>query len=138
MQSALLLIALGFGFKVFADAQNSNKQGVKNLGSIVGIIIMAVSLIGTICTVYCTASGKNCPLMGRGMRQPHNEEMMMPMMRGGKKMMCPLGEKPEAPNSSMSGQMPMKDFMKFHGSMMAKDMMPENNSETTQAPSSEK
>ena len=64
MQSALLLIALGFGFKIFAEASTNAKKHVKRLGQIVGIVIMVVSFLGTVCAVsYAIQYGKmNCSM----------------------------------------------------------------------------
>ena len=65
MQTALLLIALGFGFKIFAEASANAKKSVKQLGRLVGIVIMVVSFVGTLCTVWYTIScGKMYGPMG--------------------------------------------------------------------------
>ena len=65
MQTALLLIALGFGFKIFAEASANAKKSVKQLGRLVGIVIMLVSFVGTLCTVWCAIScGKMYGPMG--------------------------------------------------------------------------
>ncbi len=66
MQSALLLIALGFGFKIFAEASSNNKKYVKRLGQFVGIVIMVTSFVVTLCAVSCAVQyGKGYP-MGKG------------------------------------------------------------------------
>lgn len=77
MQSALLLIALGFGYKIFAEASANNKKRVKQLGQLVGSVIMIISFLGTLCAVsYAIQYRKmNCPI-GKG------------WMGGGK--MCPI------------------------------------------------
>lgn len=77
MHSGLLLIAMGFGFKVFAEATANSKKTVRQVGSLVGIFMMLVSFLGTICSVLCVAKygksnygfmgkwgGKMCPLTG--------------------------------------------------------------------------
>ncbi len=77
MQSALLLIALGFGFKIFAEASSNNKKNVKRLGQLVGIIIMVTSFLGTLCMVSSAIQcGKMPSYMGKG------------WMGGGR--MCPI------------------------------------------------
>ncbi|MBI4372130.1 MAG: hypothetical protein HY585_00185 [Candidatus Omnitrophica bacterium] len=87
MQTALLLIALGFGFKIFAEASANAKRSVRQLGRIVGGFIMIFSLLGALCTVYysvqCAKGGYSySPMMGK----------MWGM--GGK--MCPITGKPLA------------------------------------------
>ena len=79
MHSALLLIALGFGYKIFAEASSNGKKRVKQLGQLVGSVIMIVSFLGTLCAVSCaiqygkmnypmeknwTGGGKMCPFTG--------------------------------------------------------------------------
>ena len=86
MQTALLLIALGFGFKIFAEASTNAKKSVKQLGRLVGAFIMLVSFLGTICMVACAIQyGKMYP-MGRG------------WMGGGK--MCPITGMSSNPSAS--------------------------------------
>jgi len=92
MQTALLLIALGFGFKIFAEASANNKKSVKQLGRLIGIIIMVISLFGTICTVWCAAKcgltgygSYFCPLGGKGGKAGYR-------MAG--KRMCPITGQP--------------------------------------------
>ena len=85
MQSALLLIALGFGYKIFAEASSNGKKRVKQLGQLVGSVIMIVSFLGTLCAVsnavqygkaYCPTgknwlgSGKMCPFTGAPLNTP--------------------------------------------------------------------
>ena len=66
MHSGLLLIALGFGFKIFAEASSNNKKRLRQLGQLIGVFIMVTSFLGTLCTVsYAIQSGKLCP-MGKG------------------------------------------------------------------------
>ena len=75
MRTALLLIALGFGFKIFAEASTNAKKSVKQVGRFVGIVIMLVSFLATISIdllsisyygkTYCPRSMKKmCPFMG--------------------------------------------------------------------------
>lgn len=83
MQTALLLIALGFGFKIFAEASANAKKSVKQLGRLVGIVIMLVSFLGVTCNVFSVIrygkSGFYCPFSGKS-------------IWGGK--MCPITGKP--------------------------------------------
>jgi len=89
MQSALLLIALGFGFKIFAEASSNNKKRVRQLGQLVGNVIMIISFLGTLCAVsYAIQYGKMyCP-MGKS-------------WMGGEKM-CPFTGKPLPDMASVS------------------------------------
>jgi len=66
MQSALLLIALGFGFKIFAEASEKQKKSIKQLGRLVGIIIMVISLCGVLCSVFTCMKGAGCGSMSVG------------------------------------------------------------------------
>jgi len=75
MHIALALIALTLGYKVFADA-SKEKEGLKLLGQIIGIFVMILALLGTLCGMMntCHGSYKNfhptktkCPLTGQMM-----------------------------------------------------------------------
>ena len=44
MQLALLLIASGFGYKIFAEATAHPKKRVKKLGQIVGLVMIVIGL----------------------------------------------------------------------------------------------
>ena len=90
MNTALLLIALGFGYKIFAEASVNAKKSLKQLGRLVGITIMVVSFTGTLCVLwrvveygkggyYCpmgffgkggTGSKAICPLTGKPLENP--------------------------------------------------------------------
>ena len=79
MQTGLLLIALALGYKVFSEASGNGKKSLKQLGRIIGIYIMAVSFLGSLCVLTCQWSkGKSwsgmkmCPIAGPG------TEMSMP------------------------------------------------------------
>ncbi len=95
MQTALLLIALGFGFKIFAEASSNAKKSVRQLGRAVGGIIMIVSLLGTLCTVYYTIQ---CAKGGFAYSHPMMGGKMWGM--GGK--MCPITGKPLADMTAQS------------------------------------
>lgn len=66
MKLGLLLIALGLGYKVYADASRE-KGNLKTLGQWVGAVIMATSLIVSALMVYGYSSacmgggGAGCP-----------------------------------------------------------------------------
>ncbi|MBI2167408.1 MAG: hypothetical protein HYU34_04080 [Candidatus Omnitrophica bacterium] len=51
MKLGLLLIALGLGYKVYADA-SKEKGNLKSLGQWVGAVIMAVSLLVSALMIY--------------------------------------------------------------------------------------
>lgn len=94
MNSAFLLIAFGFGFKIFAESSERQKKSLKQFGRIVGIGMMAVSLCGILCTIASCISGKGCgmtssaycPLPG------HQNEIMGQNYRSMKsdKKFCPI------------------------------------------------
>jgi hypothetical protein len=52
MQAGLLLIALGFGYKIYAEASVNARKNMKRLGRAIGVAIMVVSALGTVCTVW--------------------------------------------------------------------------------------
>jgi hypothetical protein len=68
MKVGLLLIALGFGYKVYAEASGEKRKKMKRLGRAVGVAMMVIAALGTICGVsskimygkygYCQKSGK--------------------------------------------------------------------------------
>jgi hypothetical protein len=82
--SAGLLVAAVAGYWVLERADRHKGQ-LKTLGQVLGAVIIAVSLIGVACQVWCAAK---CGPGGHGFMKGHG------MMKG----MCPLG----APANSMS------------------------------------
>lgn len=63
MKLGLLLIALGFGYKVYAEASRE-KGNLRTIGQWVGAIMMATSLVASASLIYVCTSGKgmgNCP-----------------------------------------------------------------------------
>ena len=71
MKIALLLIALGLGFKIFTDA-NKEQASVKSIGRIIGIVMMLVSaftgtLMAARCAkaIYCPGKDIRCAFMSR-------------------------------------------------------------------------
>lgn len=69
MSSGLLLIALGIGYLVCAQASKEVK-GLKTLGRIIGMVIIAISsvLIVSKLILFCGYS-KMCPLKGMMMEK---------------------------------------------------------------------
>ena len=75
MKIAIALIALALGYKVFSEA-SKEKEGLKLLGQTVGIFVMILSLLLTLCGVsmmmncyqkdFSGFKGK-CPLTGQMM-----------------------------------------------------------------------
>lgn len=90
MRTALFLIALGFGYTIFAQANKKSDRVTQILGKIVAIFMMALSFVGVLhclwfagmrcVTPYCpTHTG------------PKQSEMYRQMGMGhGKKMFCPV------------------------------------------------
>ena len=75
MKIAVILIALGFGYKIFIDA-TKEQGGTKTLGRLIGIVMMIVSasigamILGlcaasTFCSVKsaCGVTSSSCPMM---------------------------------------------------------------------------
>jgi len=61
MKLGLLLIALGFGYKVYAEAAKE-KGTLRSLGQWVGIIMMATSLVAGAFLIYAYSTGlQGCP-----------------------------------------------------------------------------
>ena len=111
MNSALLLIALGFGYQIFV--QSFRKKGaVQSLGAIIGIFMMIVSFTGTICKVWCVANGSSCgKTMLCSMHSP-----MQPVNQG--------EEGSYYRHGGMSGMMPMGDSEGMSSKMSRKMMCP--------------
>jgi len=53
----LLLLALGFGCKVFADATANTRKGLQILGRAIGLFIMIASVGAIICTAASCGFG---------------------------------------------------------------------------------
>lgn len=97
MNAAFLLIALGFGYKIFAEATEKSKKSLKQLGRFVGVTIMIISIIGIACTVACAAKcakkdcegNKECGIHAYGKCGSAHEKKSFDGSMG-KKMMCPI------------------------------------------------
>ena len=93
MKGALLLIALGFGFKIFAEASVNPKKSIKQLGRLIGTTIMVISGLGIACSLWLMAQYAKmgyCPLGGYG-KGSHS----------GKKWLCPFTAKTQPPDQNM-------------------------------------
>ena len=75
MHSAVGLVALGVGYLVYLNA-SKEKKGLKLLGQVVGVIVMAGALLGVLCEAQYKMGG--CPFS--------------------KALMCPFGAKAAAPS----------------------------------------
>ncbi|PIQ87000.1 MAG: hypothetical protein COV74_02320 [Candidatus Omnitrophica bacterium CG11_big_fil_rev_8_21_14_0_20_45_26] len=84
MKIGLLLIALGYGYKIFLDAAKQKVKNLRLLGQLVGAIMMTVAIAGIVCMVTCYMSAGFCS-MGQKM---------------GYKSMCPIFGK-QMPYSDM-------------------------------------
>ncbi len=71
MKLGLLLIAMGVGYRVYADA-TKEKGNLRSLGQWVGVFIMATSLVSSAFLIYnfstCGMGGKRgwCPFASHG------------------------------------------------------------------------
>lgn len=108
MQSALLLIALGFGFKIFAEASEKQKKSIKQLGRLVGIIIMVISLCGVLCSIFTCMKSGACGTMSGYCPTQKSEKGMMGFGNYGMKKdkaMCPIiTDSAEKESSESSGK----------------------------------
>lgn len=57
MKIAIALIALALGYKVFTEAAKE-KEGLKLLGQVIGVFVMILSLLLTLCGIVMMM---NCP-----------------------------------------------------------------------------
>jgi hypothetical protein len=74
----LMLAAVG-GYWVLERSVGQRGQ-VKQVGQVLGVIIIAMSLAGMACWVWCMASGKGC---GMGMHGKMYKGGMCPLMGSG-------------------------------------------------------
>ena len=73
MKLGLLLIALGYGYRVYADA-TKEKGNLRSLGQWVGAAIMATALVASAFfiykfSIYC-GKGYGCPFLKMGRPAP--------------------------------------------------------------------
>ena len=117
MQTAFLLITLGFGYKIFSEASRKSEKSVGQLGKLVGIVMMIVSFGGVLCSTWTAikygslcGSSMYCPMpQGPKMNvyqqgayqsaSPHSAYMMG---EHGKKLFCPM----MGPTQSQDGEQP--------------------------------
>ena len=64
MHSAIALIALALGYKVFADA-HKEKEGLKLLGQIIGIVVMLAAVLCILCGAAKCMYKSQCSLMSK-------------------------------------------------------------------------
>ena len=62
MHSAVALVALALGYKVFADA-HKEKEGLKLLGQIVGIVVMLGAVLCILCGAAKCLTNSQCSMM---------------------------------------------------------------------------
>ena len=62
MQVPISLVALALGYKVFADS-HKEKEGLKLLGQIIGIVVMIAALLSVVCGATKCMSHSNCSMM---------------------------------------------------------------------------
>ena len=77
MHAAVSLVALALGYKVFADA-HKEKEGLKLLGQIVGIVVMIAAVLSMICGAMKCMNGSQCPLTAKS-GCPHSAKTVCPM-----------------------------------------------------------
>jgi hypothetical protein len=74
MSFGLLLIALGFGYKIYVEASLNSKKRLKKLGRLVGGSMMGLSTIVAagmlLCALACAGRGSGyfCPIKGGMMK----------------------------------------------------------------------
>ncbi len=69
MRTALFLIALGFGYKIFAEASQQKTKNLQKLGQWVGTAMMLISILGALFLINAGTKGmcsmkNSCPFMG--------------------------------------------------------------------------
>lgn len=84
MKLGLLLIALGYGYRVYADAAKE-KGTLRSLGQWVGAIIMATSLVASAysvyrCSAWMTEKGA-CPWMAKGEEHHFTVDVAQPSVK---------------------------------------------------------
>lgn len=61
---AISLVALALGYKVFADA-NKEKEGIKFLGQVIGIVVMLAALVSIACGAAKCMNRSDCSMMSK-------------------------------------------------------------------------
>ncbi len=59
------LLSLTAGYFVFAHA-SAQKADVKQIGRVIGLLIIGASLVGLVCSTLCMAKRSGCGMMSRG------------------------------------------------------------------------
>ena len=65
MSCAVGLVALGVGYMVFLQA-SKEKEGLKLLGQIIGIVVMIGALGSGYYAAKCKMAGSGCPIASKG------------------------------------------------------------------------
>ena len=65
MSCAMPLIALGVGYLVYLNA-NKEKEGLKLLGQVIGILIMIGAVLSSVCSVSKCMRRGECHMMSKG------------------------------------------------------------------------
>lgn len=78
MSLALCLIALALGYKVFLDA-SKEKEGLKLLGQIIGIVVMALALVSAVCASLKCMTKAGCPMVSKAYNCPVSAKVSCPM-----------------------------------------------------------
>ena len=84
MHTAVALVALALGYKVFADA-HKEKEGLKLLGQIIGIVVMIAAVLCMLCGAAKCLYKSQCSVMS------HNG---CPLAAA--KTTCPMGDMSES------------------------------------------
>ena len=70
MRTALLLIAMGFGYQIFASAYRQKVKMLQKLGQVVGVVMMVLGFLGAVYLVnvglrgVCAMKG-SCPFVSK-------------------------------------------------------------------------
>ena len=60
---SVLLVTSAVGYWVLTHSQKE-KGNIKRLGQWLGLAIIALSVAGAACRIYCAVSGSSCSMMG--------------------------------------------------------------------------
>jgi len=75
MGCAVGLIALGVGYIVFLNA-SKEKGSLRQVGRVIGAVIIVVSVLIGICATKCKMMGGECPMSGKAGMCPITGKMM--------------------------------------------------------------
>ena len=92
MRTALLLIALGFGYKIYLEASLQKAKNTRALGRAIGIVMMTVSILGAVCFIVCGLT-RNC-----------SSDPYCPFSGMKSKLMCPMPMSKSMPDQTPSAK----------------------------------